>query len=65
LFPVSKLKTFTNTNDTHVAIIDSLRFLQKENLEKLYDSIYNRLLANKNLFNEYSSDQSNFKFNFK
>jgi len=65
LFPVDRLKTFTNTNDTHVAIIDSLQFLQKENLEKLYNSIYNRLLANKNLFNEYSSDQSNFEFNFK
>jgi hypothetical protein len=65
LFPVEKLKNFTNFNDTHATIINSLKNLQKENLSKLYSSIYNRLLSNKQLFNEYSSDQANFEHNFK
>ena len=55
LFPVKQLMTQTNADTCHRLIIETIKQLQKENLEKIYQEIYPRLLFNKHQFTQYAT----------
>lgn len=55
IFPINKLQQQTNTYQTHQIIVAAIDELLKEDLDSLYNKIYQRLLHNQKHFYEYAN----------